>query len=199
MPRVSAVLLAAGRSSRMRQTKALVPWRGATLIEDQLAQLAALDEITEIIVVTGYDAGRVEPLVAANPKARAVRNDAWARGKAGSVAAGMRAVAPDADAVLLLAVDQPRPAGVHRALIAEYDRTRAPVTLPEYKGRRGHPLLFDRALLPELLAIDDATLGVRAVVARHAAALRAVPCDDPVVLLDINTPEDLERADALTA
>lgn len=194
MPRVSAVLLAAGRSSRMGATKALLPWSGATLLEHQLAQLAAVDEVTEIIVVTGYDAARVEPLVARAPNVRAVRNDAWATGKAGSVVAGIRAVAPDADMILLLAVDQPRPAAVHRALIAACERARAPITLPVYDGRRGHPLIFDRALLPELLAVDDATRGVRAVVARHAAAVREVPCDDASVLLDINTPDDLARA-----
>lgn len=192
--RVSAILLAAGRSSRMGATKALLPWRGTTLIEYQLAQLAAPDEVTEIVVVTGYDADEIEPLVARAPKARAVRNDAWESGKVSSILAGLRALSPACDTILLLAVDQPRPVALLRALLDEHARARPPITLPVFDGRRGHPLVFDRALLPELLAIDEATLGVRALVARHTAGVREVRSDDPAVLLDINTPADLERS-----
>jgi len=192
--RVSAVLVAAGRSSRMGATKALLPWRGTTLIEYQLAQLAAPDEVTEILVVTGYDADEIEPLVAPAPKARAVRNDAWESGKVSSVLAGLRALSPGCDAILLFAVDQPRLVAVLRALLDEHARVRPPITLPVFEGRRGHPLIFDRALLPELLAVHEDTLGVRAVVARHAAEVREMRSDDPAVLLDINTPADLERA-----
>lgn len=196
--RVSAVLLAAGRSRRMGAgaVKALLPWRGTALIEYQLAQLAALDEVTEVVVVTGHRAAEIEPLVAGAPKARAVRNDAWESGKVTSILAGLRALSPGCDAVLLLAVDQPRPAAVLRALIDAHARARPLISLPVFAGRHGHPVLFDRSLLPELLAIDEATLGVRAVVARHAADVYEVRSEDPAVLLDINTPADLDRAAA---
>jgi molybdenum cofactor cytidylyltransferase len=191
MLRVSAVLLAAGRSRRMGTPKALLPWHGTTLLQYQLAQLAEPDEVTEIVVVTGHRAAEIEPLVAGAAKARCVRNAAWESGKVSSILTGLRALSPDCDAVLLLAVDQPRPAAVLRALLDEHVRARPPISLPAFEGRRGHPVLFDRALLPELLAIDEATLGVRAVIARHAPDVREVPCADPAVLLDINIPADL--------
>lgn len=191
--RISAILLAAGRSERMGAQKALLPWGGATLLEYQLAQLAAPPEITEVVVVTGYAADELEPLIEAAPKARAVHNADHAAGKAGSVRCGLSALADACDAILLLAVDQPRPAALLRTLIDAHGRAHAPITAPLVEGHRGHPLIFDRALLPELLAIDDATSGVRAVVDRHAAELNAVPVDDPIARLDLNTPEDIER------
>ncbi len=191
--RVSAILLAAGRSERMGARKALLPWGGATLLEYELAQLAAPPEITEIVVVTGYAAGELAALIEAAPKARAAHNAGYAAGKAGSVRCGLSALDDRCDAILLLAVDQPRPAALLQTLIDAHRRARAPITAPLVEGHRGHPLIFDRALLPELLAIDDATFGVRAVVDRHASELNAVPVHGPIARLDLNTPEDVER------
>ena len=64
------------------------------------------------------------------------------------------------------------------------------------EGRRGHPLLFSRSLVPELLAIDDATMGVRALVEGHSGEINEVPFDDPIVTFDLNTPEDFGEAGA---
>lgn len=174
----------------MGTPKPLLPLHGATLLAYQLGQLASIEAIGEIIVVTGHRAEDVEAVVRGHAKARAVRNGDYARGKATSVRCGAAAVAADATAIMLCAADQPRPAPVLRRLVGEHAASGGPITVPAHGGRRGHPLLFARALLPELLAVDDATLGVRAILDRHAGDVREVPFDDPVVLVDINTPED---------
>lgn len=194
---VAAVLLAAGASERMGAHKALIPWMGTKLLEYQLAQLAAVDAVREIVVVTGSRADDLRPFVASCAKAREAHNADWASGKASSVRCGAAAVAPDAAAVVLLAVDQPRPARLLRTLIESHDGAANRITVPVFEGRRGHPIIFDAALLPELLAVDDATQGVRAVVERHAADVREIACDDPIVRLDLNTPEDVERGIAM--
>src|SRR5205823_9673032 len=124
---------------------------------------------------------RLAPISDRSTKARAVHSTAWERGKAGSVRNGVAAVDALADCIMLIAVDQPRPAMHLRELCAAHERAGAPITLPVHEGRRGHPLLFSRELLPELLAIDDATMGVRAVVDRHTAEVNEVPFDDPIV------------------
>jgi molybdenum cofactor cytidylyltransferase len=105
-------------------------------------------------------------------------------------------VRADATAVLLLSVDQPRPASLHETLIAAHAAQGAAITAPVLDGHRGHPLIFDRALLPELRAVEEATLGVRAVVERHASQIHNVPVDDPWACVDLNTPADVERARA---
>lgn len=178
----------------MGTQKALLPWGGATLLAYQLEQLAGIDAVREIIVVTGYAAERLVPIIEAAPKARAVYNPEFESGKAGSVRCGFAAIEGAPDSVLLLAVDQPRPASLIETLVRAHAASRPPVTVPVFEGRRGHPLIFDTALLPELTAIDDATLGVRAVVQRHASAVNEVMVDDPSACIDLNTREDVERA-----
>lgn len=173
--------------------KALLAWHGRPLLEYQLAQLAAVREVAETIVVTGDRAEALAPVIAAARKARAVHNPDWAAGKSGSIRAGLSQVSASAAAILLTAVDQPRPAAVVRRLVRDHLTSGSPITVPAFQGRSGHPVLFDRALLPELLAIDETTEGVRAVLRRDDSRVRRVPFDDPVVLLDLNTPEDVEQ------
>lgn len=198
-PTVSAILLAAGRSQRMGTQKALLPWGEATLLDYQLQQLAAVAAVAEIVVVTGYDAAALKPHIDGAAKARATHNPAFDEGKASSVRTGASNVGARTRAVLLLAVDQPRPAALLRALVEAHARGGASITAPACDGRRGHPLIFDAALLPELRAVDEASLGVRAVLERHAAAIRDVRFGDPAALVDINTPEDAARAGELPA
>jgi molybdenum cofactor cytidylyltransferase len=194
---VAAILLAAGRSERMGAFKPLLPWGDATLLEYQLEQLASLDEIAQVVVVTGHGADRLAVIIDATPKALAAHNAGFDAGKAGSIRRGLAEITGDPDAILLLAVDQPRPASLVRVLIGAHRRERAMITLPVYEGHRGHPLIFDRALMPELLAVDEASLGVRAVVERHASSINAARVDDPRACLDLNTPGDVERGRTL--
>jgi CTP:molybdopterin cytidylyltransferase MocA len=77
-----------------------------------------------------------------------------------------------------------------RSIVKAHVDAGARISAPTHAGRRGHPLLFARALVPELRAISEETMGVRAVVRRHAAAINGVAVDDPIVLLDLNTPAD---------
>ncbi len=191
---VAAILLAAGSSERMGTQKALLPWGGATLLAYQLQQLAAVDAVREIIVVTGYAAERLAPIVEGAPRARVAYNPEFESGKASSVRCGIAAIDDTPGAALLLAVDQPRPAALLRTLVRAHAAAGAPITAPVFEGRRGHPLIFDASLLPELAAIDEATLGVRAVVQRHAGSINDVAVDDPSACIDLNTREDVERA-----
>jgi CTP:molybdopterin cytidylyltransferase MocA len=174
--------------------KALLRWGAKTLLEYQLIQLGAVQRVDEIVVVTGYRADRLAPIIERSKKARAVHNAGWEQGKAGSVRTGVAAVDAAADCIMLIAVDQPRPAMHLRELCAAHERSRAQITLPVHEGRRGHPLLLRRSLLPELMAIDDATMGVRAVVERHSGEINEVPFDDPIVTFDLNTPDDFADA-----
>jgi molybdenum cofactor cytidylyltransferase len=78
------------------------------------------------------------------------------------------------------------------ALVQAFRETGAPILLPIYQGRRGHPVCFARALYPELLEVPEEE-GARALVRRHRALLREVPVDDPGIHQDVDTPEDLAR------
>ena len=152
-----------------------------------------------IIVVTGYAPVGLLPIIAAEPKAREAHNAAFDEGKAGSVRCGMAATGERTDTILLIAVDQPRPASFLRALLDAHAAASTLITAPTYDGHRGHPLIFDRALLAELRAVDDATLGVRAVLERHSDVINDVQTANPVARFDLNTPDDIACGLRLTA
>ena len=187
---VSAILLAAGESTRMGRQKALLPWGDcATLLEYHLRELASLPEIAEVIVVTGHEPARITEIAALHAIARMAHNPAYKTGKVSSIVTGVRAASADATALMLLAVDQPRSAAVLRPIIDA--SAGALITLSVYDGRRGHPVVFDASLRDELLAVEEATQGIRAVLQRHAADVREVEAATDEVLLDLNRPEDV--------
>jgi molybdenum cofactor cytidylyltransferase len=189
---IVAILLAAGESRRIGVPKPLLEWAGETLIEYQVRQLSEA-RVDHVITVLGHRADEVRPL-AERAGATVVINDRYAEGRASSLRAGAAAVPPGAAEIAVLNVDQPRPASVTARLLAEHLASGALITLPTYQGKRGHPALLCGSLLPELLAATDADEGLHAVIHRHASDVREVAFDTPVVLLDINTREDYERA-----
>ncbi|MBI4310338.1 MAG: NTP transferase domain-containing protein [Chloroflexi bacterium] len=193
IPRVSAVLLAAGESTRMGQQKALLPWRGVTLLQHQVGMLLEAG-VSEVVVVTGYRSERLRPLLQAFPRTTAALNLRYRTGKSSSVRAGLRAIDPHAEAVLVLSVDQPRAATVVRAVIEAHAAGEALITYPSYQGKGGHPVIFSAKLLPEMLRVQESHQGLREVVERHRDSMRKVEMGDPGVLLDLNRPEDYQRA-----
>lgn len=184
---VAAVLTAAGLSSRMGFPKALLDWRGRPLI---VHQVAALARCREVVVVLGHEAERIAAELPAQANLRVVIHPGYREGRASSLRAGFRALGDVPQAILVAAVDQPMAPHVAAAL-CEALGPDAAIAQPVHQGRSGHPILFAGWLLPELLAIDEATEGLRAVVARHRATRVLMPCDAPEVLLDLNRPGDL--------
>lgn len=174
----------------MGRPKPLLAWRGATLIEYQIAQLREAGA-GDVIAALGHHAEDILPLVT-SAGGRAVINENYREGRASSLRTGA-AAAESAESIVVLSVDQPRPAAVIRRLLAEHT---SGITVPVHSGRRGHPVVLDGALLPELQEVNEASQGLRAVIARHAAEVHEVPFDSADVLLDLNTPEDYERATA---
>lgn len=188
---VAGLLLAAGLSTRMGMPKPLLPWDGRTLVEYQVAQLWAAG-VADVLVVTGHAAAAVAEVLRTTG-ARVVYNPSYAAGRAGSVRVGAGAV-PDGMAVLVLNVDQPRPASLTRALLEAGRAPGALITVPVYRGRRGHPTLFAASLLPELRAVSEEHEGLRAVLRAYAGAVYEAPAADPRVVLDVNTPAAYREA-----
>lgn len=192
--RTVAILLAGGESSRMGTPKPLLDWDGRTLVEYQVAELRAAGADT-VIVVLGHRAQEVLPFVH-RAGAQAIINELFAEGRASSVRVAAGALPEDAGAVAVLNVDQPRPAWVTRRLLAEHRANRAIITLPVWQGKRGHPVVFDTRLAPELREVREATEGMRAVMQAYEGEVLEVPFDTPVVVLDMNLPEEYEKAKA---
>lgn len=189
---VAAILLAAGESQRMGDAKALLPWGGQTLIEYQLSQLMQ-PPIDRVLVVLGHLAAQIRPIVDTTG-AEVVINEMYERGRASSLKVGVRSLPDDTRTILVLNVDQARPHSVLQRLLEAHTSSGSMLTLPTFSGQRGHPAIIDGWLLPELRTVHERTQGLRALVERHSAIVNEVPFDSNIVLLDINTPEEYEKA-----
>lgn len=175
----------------MGRPKQLLPWGGETLVAWQVRQLREAGA-EEVVVVLGHAAEDVR--AALPPGTRAVVNEAYKTGRASSLRCGAEALADDVSAVLILSVDQPRPAWLCRRLIDRWRQTGAAIVSPRFPRGFGHPVLVAGGLLPELRAVDEATLGLRAVIQRHAAEAEAVPVAQGQLDVDLNTPAEYEAA-----
>ncbi len=170
----------------MGSPKPLLDWKGRPLVRYQVEQLRAAG-CDAVVVVLGSRADRVQPFVD-GLGATVVINDQFAEGRATSVRAAAALVPASAEWIAVLGVDQPRPAVVMRPLFQAAADSDADILVPVYGGRRGHPVLFSGRLLGEMRDVQDATLGLRAVVYRHLDHQREVPIDSPLIHVDMNTP-----------
>jgi CTP:molybdopterin cytidylyltransferase MocA len=191
---LAAIVLAGGRSARMGTPKALLDFRGEPFIVRILEALEALDIKTRVVVV-GPESALIRAAIVAHD-CTIIENPDVDGGPIASLRralAGLEQIQPPA--ALVWPVDLPH---VHVAtierLMEAYRRQRAPVTVPTFAGRRGHPVIWDGSLFAELRASDTATReGARAVLHAHAGQAVLVPVDDPAVTDFINTRADYER------
>ena len=185
---VSGVILAAGRSARLGRPKQLLPLGGEPLLAHVLRNAGA-STLAEVVLVLGHEAEAVSAAVGEWGQ-RTVVNPDYGLGQSTSVRAGLGAVGEGVGAVLFLLGDQPGVGpGVIDAVIARYGETGGPVVAARYGGVLGNPVLFDRAVFPEIdqLAGDE---GARVVVrARPERVVAAdVAGDQPPA--DVDTEED---------
>ena len=195
MAGISAILTAAGESTRMGLPKPLLRWAGATLIEHQIAILVEAGA-AQVVVVLGHAAEIVVPHVR-GAGVQHVLNPDYRLGKATSVKAGLRAVDAGAESILLLAVDQPRTVALITAIVDAHVSGDALLTSPRYMGHGGHPLIFSAELRGDLERITEESEGIRAVFRAHREEVNALEIDDAMVRLDLNTPEAYKQAKAL--
>ena len=219
---LAAVILAAGESSRMGSPKALLPFRGRTFLERLLEVVrdpslnvnapspngapkqveAPVDQrapagsrrIGCTRVVLGAHEEKIRAQCALD-HASVIVNFDWKLGQLSSIHEALRSLpAGETDGILLFLVDHPL---ISKDLVAALIRTfydsNAPIVVPAYRGRRGHPVIFARSLYGELLAAPR-NQGARSVVWAHAAEVAEVPTEEEGIVLNLNDPETLRRA-----
>ena len=198
---VSLVVLAGGSSSRMGRPKQTLPWMGKPLLTWQVEQ-CGLSCADELIVVLGENAEDFRPLLPESvgrvPVYRIIENPDHAQGKTTSVLAGLRAADERATDWIFLAMDAPRPAHITDELIEAHFAGGLPITYPWHGGIEGHPPVMNASLRSEIEGITEARRGLREVTEREAGRVNRVEFADPVVIINMNSPEDYERALAVT-
>jgi molybdenum cofactor cytidylyltransferase len=189
---IDGILLAAGESRRMGYPKLLLKIGDETFV----ARLAGamLTVVARLTIVVGAHADRVRPAIPADPRIKVVDNTDWVRGQLSSIKAGIRALPPDASAALIHLTDHPTVKAATFAVVVDaYRQSGKPIVIARHDGHRGHPVLFDRAMFAELLDAPE-DQGARVVVNADASRVVYTEVDDPGILLDLDTPEDLARA-----
>jgi CTP:molybdopterin cytidylyltransferase MocA len=159
--------------------------------------MCAEAEVGAIRVVVGWNAERLIPLLEGRGVPW-VLNERFAEGMYSSLQVGVKGLPDGVEAFFVLPGDMPLVhADTLRRLAAAWGPGRTRVLYPCFTGRRGHPPLIAASLIPAILGEAPAG-GLRELLARHAAEAHDVDCDDPGVLVDIDTPEEYERSLAST-
>jgi molybdenum cofactor cytidylyltransferase len=185
---VSAVILAAGGSSRMGKPKQLLEIGGKTLVSIVIENILA-SIIDEIIIVTQPDL----PLIGDNeyPEIKRIINKDWQRGQSSSMKTGLGAVDERTDAVIFFMADQPMvDTGIINRLILTFQETEKPIISPLYNGKKGAPVIFKKRIFDELNLIQG-DRGGRDLL--EAYPVEYVNIDMPLAAMDVDTPEEYEK------
>jgi len=192
--RVGAVILAAGRSTRMGEAKQLLPLGESTVLEQTLGNVrgAAIDEIV-LVLGSSAETIRQQLPITAVEGLKVVVNQNYNEGMASSLRAGLSAVDPHIDAALIVLADQPfvRPETLDR-IVDQHLSSGAQIVIPLYRGFRGNPVLLDRSVFHEVMALDG-DIGCRAIFGNHLEGIVKVEVEDVGILLDIDNKDDYER------
>jgi len=188
---VAAVVLAAGRSSRMGGPNKLLAEVARRPLIRIAAEAALASRASPVIVVTGHQREQVEKALLGLP-VRLVHNPDFADGLGTSLKVGIAAVPAEPDGAIVCLGDMPRvDARLIDRLIDGFDPDRgALVVVPTFEGKRGNPVLWSRRFFPDLMAIEG-DVGARYLIGRYGEAVVEVPVDGKAALTDIDTPEAL--------
>ena len=187
---ITVVVLAAGTSERMGRCKQLLLYGGKPLVRIA-AEAAVAAPVDEVVVVTGCQARKVRAALTGLP-VKLVYNPAYIDGQGGSLAAGVRAASRRAAAFVFLLADQPLvTASLIGRLLVAYRQTWPPALRPHYRGQPGHPVIIKATLRPQLEALSG-DQGARPILLSLGDQVLDLEVEDPAIVFDIDTPEDLE-------
>jgi len=192
---IPAIVLAAGRSSRMGRPKATLPVNDGHTFLTRIVRTFLDSGVDDVIVVVGHDADAIAASFSESGlPARFVVNREYDRGQLSSLLAGLNVIdRPGVAAVLMTLVDVPLvSSSTVRAVIDAYRRTGVPIVRPTSGDRHGHPLLIDRSVFAALRAANF-TSGAKSVVRAYASAIGDIPIEDEGAFTDIDTEEEYRK------
>jgi molybdenum cofactor cytidylyltransferase len=194
--RIAAVVLAAGRSTRMGAVNKLIAEIGGKPLVRIAAEHALASRASPVIVVTGHERERVEAALNGLP-VRVVHNPDYAEGLGTSLKAGIAAVPESADGAIICLGDMPQvnAALIDKLITALNPERGALVVVPSIAGRRGNPVVWSRRFFNDLMAISG-DIGARHLIGSYAEAVVEVPVEGDAALIDVDTPESFSAVKA---
>ncbi|MBI2184629.1 MAG: nucleotidyltransferase family protein [Thaumarchaeota archaeon] len=189
---IGVVILAAGLSTRFGRNKLLEKVKGIPMIRKVVSE--ALDsKADEVVVVLGHQAVEVRKALE-GLSCKFTDNRSYLEGQSSSVKAGVRELADRVEAAMILPGDAALVnRGAINKVIDSYLKNKGHIVTASHSGKAGHPILFDKALFPEIMQINEKTQGLKAVITSHKENVRKVEADSEGVLHDIDTWEDFQK------
>jgi molybdenum cofactor cytidylyltransferase len=190
-PDIAAVVLAAGRSTRMGAANKLTADIDGKPMVRRVVEAALASAASPVLVVTGHQAADVRAALAGLAVAF-VDNPDYAAGLSTSLKAGVAAVPDAARGAVVLLGDMPRitPAHLDRLIAAFAAAEGAAIIVPTHAGRRGNPVVWSRAYFAEMLQLEG-DAGAKRLMAAHASHVREVDLGTDAIFVDVDTPEAL--------
>jgi molybdenum cofactor cytidylyltransferase len=193
---IAAVVLGAGRSSRMGgPNKLLAEIKGKPLVRI-VTEAALASRARPVVVVTGHQRDKVEAALAGLP-VKFVHNPHFADGLGTSLKAGIAALPAEVDGAIVCLGDMPQvDSALIDRLIGAFDPNHgALVVVPTIDGKRGNPVVWSRRFFPDLMTVEG-DVGARYLIGRYTEAVAEVPLTGTAALTDVDTPEALEAVRA---
>lgn len=187
------IILTGGESKRMGTPKSLLKWGESTLIEYQVNSLIKA-ECDQILIITGKHHSEISKNLNLNHKSKIIYNENHNKGKSTSIKKGIKCLPKDIYAVMILAVDQPRPYWVISKMIRDHIKYDSLLTSPINNNNGGHPLIFSYKLINELEKINEKNLGLRKIFNDHKKDILKVNFNSNIIRVDINNPDDYKNA-----
>ena len=192
-PNVSALVLAAGRSTRMGPVnKLLAPLGGRPMVRAVADELVG-SSVRPVVIVTGHEAERVDEALA-GAGVRLVHNPEYRQGLSGSIRAGIEALPESSEAAVICLGDMPLVTSAHvDRLVAAFDPAEGrEICVPVFEGKRGNPVLFARRFFDEIAAVRG-DVGARHLIGEYEEYVCEVVMDDRAVLVDVDSPQALRE------
>jgi molybdenum cofactor cytidylyltransferase len=194
--RVGAIVLAAGRSTRMGGPNKLLAEIGGKPLVRIVTEQALASRATPVVVVTGHERPKVEAALA-GLRVRFVHNPDYAGGLSTSLKAGLAALPAEVDGTIVCLGDMPQvTASLIDRMVEAFDPARgALVVVPTIEDKRGNPVVWSRRFFPDLMTLEG-DVGARHLIATYADAVAEVPVEDSAALTDVDTPDALQAVKA---
>lgn len=195
---ISAIFLAAGCSKRMGNTKLLLPIKQnlTTILELSLNNLIK-SKVNEIIIVLGYKYNKISKVVIrsfyqTHKNYKIIYNPDYKKGMSTSIKQGIQNINPESLGIMIVLSDQPfiNP-DIFDLLIDNFNNKKG-IIVPVFNGQRGHPVIFSKSYIPELLLLEG-DIGGREILKKYPDDILEVPVNDKNILIDIDDKIDYEK------